>query len=357
MSVNPDATDTEMKSSKTEPQLSVNPTLVRRNSAKQTMFENVQILDQELSKYSTFNELEKKTGVPKVYLGSVFLLFLMLLLVFGFGAKILGHIVSLVWPAYRSYVVIDALEKLVKLKDGTQEPIHVYGRSKFDQRAELEIYQKIRNQLTMDPIKQSLEDLGSQIEDFLADQKEILMDRCHEKTKKYLMYWVVYGVLYLSEYVFNVLMWWIPFYWTIKLVFLFWCVSPKWQGAVYVYHNIFAPFLRNRKPFIESWILTVRSMIETTFTELKDDGATLVATPFDAEKIIDVGKTFIDQVNTEKIMGAGTMLIKRARKLTATAMYENNDEGSIERKQMSDTAIPENKQEVGTTEGDTSTPE
>lgn len=310
----------ESPKSKSPKNLSVNqdPPVNRRNSTKATLLKNVKLIDVQLAKYGTFNGLEKKTGIPKVYLGIGFAVLMVLLLVFGLGAKIIGHMVSLVWPAYRSYVVIDAIEKLIILKSGKQEPEHPYGRSKTDQLHEFNTYQSIRKQLTMEPFKHKFED-ATNIEASLIIQRQMLMDRCHEKTKKYLMYWVVYGVLYLGEYVFNIIMWWLPFYWTIKLIFLMWCVHPKYEGGVWVYHNVFAPVLRSRKPFIESWIVTGRELVKATFSEIQEDTEELTA---------PLNKA-LESVNTGAIMEVGATLINQARKLTTTTSSPSQEKKDI----------------------------
>lgn len=284
-----------------------------KHSAKQSFLDKAKIIDNELANYGTFTSLEQKTGVPKTQLLAVFCVVILFMLIFGFGVNIIGHLISLIWPAYRSYVVIDALEKLIRVKkDKDQQPVHVYGRSKADQVAELETYAEIRKQLTMPKRNIIYSNLGTdqkKIEDFLEKERGKLMEKCYNKTKKYLMYWVVYGVFYLFEYVFRVLMWWLPFYFLIKIAFLLWCVHPKYQGSSVVYQNVFAPFLRARRPFIDSWILTGREMVRTTFKELQADAEEVLQnTPMNTDNILEAGKVIASHAQKS---------IKRVRKMTS----------------------------------------
>lgn len=65
----------------------------------------------------------------------------------------------------------------------------------------------------------------------------------HEKEDdaQWLTYWVVYGSLGLFESLLDVVFWWLPFYFILKMVFLFWAYSPKSKGASLIYHKVLAP--------------------------------------------------------------------------------------------------------------------
>lgn len=283
-------------------------------STKQAILDKAKIIDQELDKFGTFTSLEKRTGIPKTTLLAGLCFVLVFMLVFGFGVNIIGHMISLIWPAYRSYIVIDALEKLnlqKKTKAGQLENHHVYGRAKADQLDEYEVYVRLRAQLNMRARQYTLDHFGTdqnRIEIFLEKERSTLMACCHKKTKKYLMYWVVYGVFYLFEYVFKILMWWVPFYFVLKIAFLLWCVHPKYEGSGYVYQNIFAPFIRARRPFIEGWIVTARKLMQTTFDEVQKDAQEAMPTGFNAATITDAVKVLSDQTQ---------LGIEKVRKLTA----------------------------------------
>ncbi|XP_064197059.1 receptor expression-enhancing protein 6-like isoform X1 [Anguilla rostrata] len=59
----------------------------------------------------------------------------------------------------------------------------------------------------------------------------------------WLTYWVVYGVFNLAEFFSDIFLFWFPFYYIAKCVFLLWCMAPvSWNGSNVVYHRLVRPF-------------------------------------------------------------------------------------------------------------------
>lgn len=56
-----------------------------------------------------------------------------------------------------------------------------------------------------------------------------------------LTYWVVYGTMTIFEYWSNTILYWIPFYWLLALVFRLWLVLPQFNGAALVYAKVLRP--------------------------------------------------------------------------------------------------------------------
>ena len=54
---------------------------------------------------------------------------------------------------------------------------------------------------------------------------------------QWLTYWVVYSFFSVLETFVSFLLSWIPFYFAIKLAFLFYLFSPKTRGAQNIYEN------------------------------------------------------------------------------------------------------------------------
>lgn len=57
-----------------------------------------------------------------------------------------------------------------------------------------------------------------------------------------LTYWVVFAFLNVIEFWSSAILYWIPFYWLIKTIFLLWLSIPYTGGAGLVYANIVKPF-------------------------------------------------------------------------------------------------------------------
>jgi len=292
----------------------IDSTMSKKNAAQEsTIFtqkkveKTIGIVDKELAKYKTFSTLAKKTKIPRLYLACGLLSTFFFTLVFGFGAEIVGKLISLVWPAYRSFMIIDTLEKLVQVK---QENIHPFGRATREQDADLELYQNLRKTLRMKDRNIKREDLGTnKVEEYLELERKELLKQCNLYAKKYLIYWVVYGILYLSDYIFAVLSWFIPFYGLLKISFLIWCVHPRWGGAITIY-DVFSPILRRNKGHIESWIHTWRNVMEATFVELKEETSEVLNNPVKRRKFTENTALQID-IAAKKVVAVGSQVIAK----------------------------------------------
>jgi receptor expression-enhancing protein 5/6 len=64
-----------------------------------------------------------------------------------------------------------------------------------------------------------------------------------------LMYWVVYTFFTLGEMFSDVLLYWVPFYYPLKLGLLIWCL--KYNGAQRLYASTFGRLLKQYEPQIE----------------------------------------------------------------------------------------------------------
>eukprot|EP00946_MAST-07B_sp_MAST-7B-sp1_P004142 g4142.t1 len=56
--------------------------------------------------------------------------------------------------------------------------------------------------------------------------------------KQWLTYWVLYAFFSLIEHFTDTLLYWIPFYFSIKLALLIWMMVPGQKGAIFIYQAI-----------------------------------------------------------------------------------------------------------------------
>jgi receptor expression-enhancing protein 5/6 len=61
--------------------------------------------------------------------------------------------------------------------------------------------------------------------------------------KQWLTYWVVFAVVKVSETFFDVILFWLPFYFLGKLFFLIWLAFPETRGALMIYERVVKPLL------------------------------------------------------------------------------------------------------------------
>ena len=59
-----------------------------------------------------------------------------------------------------------------------------------------------------------------------------------EDDKQWLTYWVVYSVYCVVDDFTDVLLFWVPFYYVLKLVVLVWLVWPRTRGALFIYEKM-----------------------------------------------------------------------------------------------------------------------
>jgi receptor expression-enhancing protein 5/6 len=59
--------------------------------------------------------------------------------------------------------------------------------------------------------------------------------------KQWLTYWVVFGFFSVVEYWSKTILYWLPFYWLFKTVFVLWLSLPQFQGAQVVYRSVVHP--------------------------------------------------------------------------------------------------------------------
>jgi len=82
-----------------------------------------------------------------------------------------------------------------------------------------------------------------------------------EELERWLMYWSVLGCLVGVEYLAEWIVSWIPFYYTLKTIFLLYLVLPHTQGASYVYTAHLKPFFAKHEEGIDKAIAEGRRKV------------------------------------------------------------------------------------------------
>ncbi|GLD47892.1 receptor expression-enhancing protein 5-like isoform X1 [Lates japonicus] len=64
-----------------------------------------------------------------------------------------------------------------------------------------------------------------------------------EDDTQWLTYWVVYGLFNIIEAFSDIFLFWFPFYYASKCLFLIWCMAPvTWNGSDILYKRVIRPF-------------------------------------------------------------------------------------------------------------------
>merc|ERR1712051_345396 len=72
--------------------------------------------------------------------------------------------------------------------------------------------------------------------------------------KHWLTYWMVYGLLNVSETFFGFVFYFIPYWDWIRLAFFVWLLLPNFNGAKVLYESVIKSFLDSNRDLIQKWI-------------------------------------------------------------------------------------------------------
>ncbi|KAF9920656.1 receptor accessory protein 4 [Linnemannia zychae] len=75
--------------------------------------------------------------------------------------------------------------------------------------------------------------------------------RNNTRLTAWLMYWTVMGMFSAVEFVLDTFIFWFPFYYEIKMLFILWMILPQTQGSIYIYQAIVDPYLSNHEKDID----------------------------------------------------------------------------------------------------------
>ena len=70
----------------------------------------------------------------------------------------------------------------------------------------------------------------------------------------WLSYWLIFGTYHVAETFFGFIFWFIPYWSWIRLGLFVWLLLPQFNGSKVVYDSVLAPFIRENKEFIQTWI-------------------------------------------------------------------------------------------------------
>ncbi|KAM9762316.1 receptor expression-enhancing protein 6 isoform 1-T1 [Menidia menidia] len=72
---------------------------------------------------------------------------------------------------------------------------------------------------------------------------------------KWLTYWVVYGVFSLGEFFSDIFLYWFPFYYAFKCLFLLWCMAPiTWNGSQVIYNKVVRPIYLRHEATVDNMV-------------------------------------------------------------------------------------------------------
>ena len=105
--------------------------------------------------------------------------------------------------------------------------------------------------------------------------------------KKWLTYWVSFGAFNIIDHFTNFITRYIPFYLTMKVLFLIWMMHSATEGALTIYNNFILPYVEKYETEIqeaEKQIMKARKKLQDVADKIEDV----------AEDAIDTAKKTFD---------------------------------------------------------------
>ncbi|XP_007240272.2 receptor expression-enhancing protein 6 [Astyanax mexicanus] len=76
-----------------------------------------------------------------------------------------------------------------------------------------------------------------------------------EDDTQWLTYWVVYGFFGVGEFFSDIFLYWFPFYYVFKCLFLLWCMAPfSWNGSQVLYNHLVRPFFLKHEATVDNMV-------------------------------------------------------------------------------------------------------
>ena len=77
-----------------------------------------------------------------------------------------------------------------------------------------------------------------------------LITKDENDDKEWLTYWMIFGVVQFLETFFSFILYFIPYYDYLRLIFFAWMMLPQSLGAGWIHNNVLRPFCDNHKALI-----------------------------------------------------------------------------------------------------------
>ncbi|XP_072544657.1 receptor expression-enhancing protein 5 [Salminus brasiliensis] len=106
--------------------------------------------------------------------------------------------------------------------------------------------------------------------------------RNKEDDTQWLTYWVVYGLFSVAEFFSDLFLFWFPFYYAGKCVFLLWCMAPvSWNGSQLIYSRAVRPFFLKHEAAFDSVVKDLSGKAKSAAQSVAKEGFTVLGSDKD----------------------------------------------------------------------------
>jgi len=85
----------------------------------------------------------------------------------------------------------------------------------------------------------------------------------------WLTYWMLYAIFSAFESVADKMLFWLPYYGALKLLFLIWCFLPSTRGSGTIYYYILRPLLKHNEESIDRQLDGIAYLVRQITIEVK----------------------------------------------------------------------------------------
>uniref|UniRef100_A0A665V6A5 Receptor expression-enhancing protein n=1 Tax=Echeneis naucrates TaxID=173247 RepID=A0A665V6A5_ECHNA len=94
-----------------------------------------------------------------------------------------------------------------------------------------------------------------------------------EDDTQWLTYWVVYGLFSIVEAFSDIFLFWFPFYYAGKCLFLIWCMAPvTWNGSEILYQRVIRPFFLKHQAAMDNVVSDLTSKAKNMTENVTKEG-------------------------------------------------------------------------------------
>ncbi|KAM7403366.1 hypothetical protein PAMA_004017 [Pampus argenteus] len=96
-----------------------------------------------------------------------------------------------------------------------------------------------------------------------------------EDDTQWLTYWVVYGLFSIVEAFSDIFLFWFPFYYASKCLFLIWCMAPvTWNGSEILYKRVIRPFFLKHESAMDNAVRDLSAKAKNMTKAVTAEGET-----------------------------------------------------------------------------------
>ncbi|XP_062379803.1 receptor expression-enhancing protein 1 isoform X2 [Sardina pilchardus] len=95
---------------------------------------------------------------------------------------------------------------------------------------------------------------------------------------KWMMYWIIFALFTAAEVLTDIFLYWVPFYYELKIAFVVWLLSPYTKGSSVLYRKFVHPTLSSKEKDIDEYLNQAKDKSYDTLVHYGRKGLNVAAT-------------------------------------------------------------------------------